>query len=153
MIVSNTLNMSLHSKAEVKAEDTDILCLLVHHFGEQNNDMIMTTRNKSHVISGIANSLDSSQKNILLFIHSFSGSDTTSIYGFGKETILKKAAKVYEEVHLYLLLSVREPIDAIVDAGFIFNIFMVIRRGNCRPYDFNATQELSPLRNNRIHYS
>ena len=71
MVVSNALKTSVQSKAEVKAEDTDILWLLVHHFGEQNNEIIMTTRNKFHAITEIANFLDSSQKDILLFIHNF----------------------------------------------------------------------------------
>ena len=110
---------------------------MVHHFGEQNNEIIITTRNKYHAISKIANSLDSSQKEILLFIHSFSGCDTTSsIYGFGKEAILKRAAKIYEEGYLSLLLSVREPIDAIVDAGII--LFQHIYG--------NRTEELETLR-------
>ena len=61
----------------------------------------MTTRNKSHAISEIANSLDSDQMDKLPFIHSFSGCDTTSsIHSFGKEIILKKAARVYEEGYL-----------------------------------------------------
>ena len=65
----------------------------------------MTTRNKFHAISNIAISLDSSQTDPLLFLHSYSGCGTTSsINGFGKETILKKAAKVNEEGHLYSII-------------------------------------------------
>ena len=88
MIVSKALNLSLQSEVEIKAEDTDILCLLIHH----DNDIVMTTRSDSHSIGNIVNALDPTQKELLLFIHSFSGSDTVrSIYGFGKEAILKKS--------------------------------------------------------------
>ena len=61
----------------------------------------MTTRNGSHSVSEIVNALDANIKHILLLIHNFSGCDTvSSIYGFGKVTILKKAVSFHEEGHL-----------------------------------------------------
>jgi len=101
MVANKTLNLSLNEDVEVKAEDTDILCLLVHHFTENHNEIVMTTRNGSHSISKIVNALDANIKRILLFVHSFSGCDTVSSkHGFGKVKILKKAVSFHEEGHL-----------------------------------------------------
>ena len=96
MIVSKALKLSLQSEVEIKAEDTDILCLLIHHYSPtHNNDIVMTTRSDSHSIGNIVNALDPTQKELLLFIHSFSGCGTvSSIYGFGKEAILKKSCSI-----------------------------------------------------------
>ena len=78
MVASKALNLSFTEDVEVKAEDTDILCLLIHHFTENHNEIVMTTRNGSHSISKIVNALDANIKHILLFVHSFSGCDTVS---------------------------------------------------------------------------
>ena len=79
MVASKALNLSFTEDVEVKAEDTDILCLLIHHFTENHlNEIVMTTRNGSHSISKIVNALDANIKRILLFVHSFSGCDTVS---------------------------------------------------------------------------
>ena len=101
MVASKALNLSFTEDVEVKAEDTDILCLLIHHFTENHNEIVMTTRNGSHSISKIVNALDANIKRILLFVHSFSGCDTvSSIHGFGKVKILKKVVSFHEEGHL-----------------------------------------------------
>ena len=39
MVASKALNLSLNKDVEVKAEDTDILCLLIHHFRENHKKM------------------------------------------------------------------------------------------------------------------
>ena len=58
-IVSRTLNLALNNDVELKAEDTDILCLLIHHFNaEHQNNIIFTTKTGSFSIRGIVNSLD-----------------------------------------------------------------------------------------------
>ena len=66
MVASKALNLSFNEDVEVKAEDTDILCLLIHHFTENHNGIVMTTRNGSHSISKIVNALDANIKRILL---------------------------------------------------------------------------------------
>lgn len=114
MVLAKALNQSLLGKVEVKAEDTDILCLLVHHVwcidvSKQNHEIIMNTSSSSDWIAEIAHALDHTLKEMLLFIHSFSGCDTVgSMFGFGKEVLLKKAAAINDEVDLSPLLSVRE---------------------------------------------
>ena len=78
----------------------------------------MTTRNGSHSISKIVNALDANIKRILLFVHSFSGCDTvSSIHGFGKVKILKKAVSFHEKGHLASLLSVRVSTNEVIEAG------------------------------------
>ena len=78
----------------------------------------MTTRHGSQLVSKIVNALDANVKLIQLFIHSFSGSDTvSSINGFGKVTILKKAVSFHEEGHLASLHSVRVSTNEVIAAG------------------------------------
>ena len=36
MVASKALNLSRNEYFEIKAEDTDILCLLIHHFSENH---------------------------------------------------------------------------------------------------------------------
>ena len=119
MVASKALNLSLNEDVEVKAEDTDILCLLIHHFSENLKEIVMTTKNGLHSVSKIVNyALDAKLKRILLLIHSFSGCDTvSSIHGFGKETILKKAVSFHEEGHLASLISARVSTNEVIAAG------------------------------------
>ena len=78
----------------------------------------MTTRNGSHLVSKIVNALDANIKRILMLIHSFSGCDTvSSIHGFGKVTILKKAVSFHDEGHLASLLSMRVSTNEVITAG------------------------------------
>ena len=67
MVANKVSNLSLYGQVE-KEEDTDILCLLIHHYTENHNEIVMTTRNGSHSISKIVNALDANIKRILLFI-------------------------------------------------------------------------------------
>ena len=39
MVASKALNLSLNKDVEVKAEYTDILCLLIHHFCENHKSL------------------------------------------------------------------------------------------------------------------
>ena len=39
MVASKALNLSLNEYVEVKAEDTDILYLLIHHFSENHKKL------------------------------------------------------------------------------------------------------------------
>ena len=101
----------------------------------------MTTRNGSHSVSKIVNALDANIKRILLPIHSFSDCDTvSSIHGFGKVTILKKAVSFHEEGHLASLLCVRVSTNEVIAAGLF--CFMEIKpRHFMKLSDFLATVE------------
>ena len=39
MVAIKALNLSLNEDVEVKAEDTDILCILIHHFSENHKKL------------------------------------------------------------------------------------------------------------------
>ena len=67
MVANKALNISLVivSNVDVKAEDTDMLCLLVHHFNpERHNNIIIATKWGTFSIHEIVNQWD--EKAILL---------------------------------------------------------------------------------------
>ena len=100
----------------------------------------MTTRNGSHSVSKIVNTLDTNIKRILLLIHIFSGCDTvSSIHGFGKVTILKKAVSFHEEGHLASLLFVRVSPNEVIAADLF--CLMEIKPMHLKLSHFSATVE------------
>ncbi len=75
----------------MKVEDTDVICLLVHHCQTTNGSLYVTPKDGSYDIKQIRENLPPIQLEHLLLCHSFSGCDTvSSIYGFGKVNFLKK---------------------------------------------------------------
>ena len=67
MVANKALNIPLVivSNVDVKAEDTDMLCLLVHHFNpERHNNIIIATKWSSFSIHEIVSQRD--EKVILL---------------------------------------------------------------------------------------
>ena len=70
---------------EVRAEDNDILIMLIHHLSSNHRPVLLTTSKGRYNISEIAESLTELQKLYLLLIHAFTGCDTvSSIFGFSK---------------------------------------------------------------------
>ena len=54
MIVTTALNIAFQKDVEIKAEDTDILCLLVHHYrADHHHEMYLTTGKGTYPIKGI----------------------------------------------------------------------------------------------------
>ena len=85
----------------ILADDTDILCLLLHHiyFNSRNSKVYLKSMKTSkdtdsrvcYYIPDVIKALDNSVIEYILFAHAFCGSDTTSvIYNFGKTSILSK---------------------------------------------------------------
>ena len=89
-IVSTALNEAKESSVEVRAEDTDVLVMLVHH--RANNPVFLTTaKDTSYDVRKIREALLERYRKYLIFLHSFSGCDTVSaISGFSKPTLLSK---------------------------------------------------------------
>ena len=79
MLANKVVNLSLYGQVK-KEEDTVILCLLIHHYTENHNEIVMTTRNGSHFISKIVNALDANIKHILLFIIIFQVVTRSAVY-------------------------------------------------------------------------
>lgn len=86
------------------SDDTDVLCLLLHHEDIANNPKPIFLKNmtcrkenesrQSYKIQDIVNQADPIHTKYSLFEHGFTGSDTTStIYNFGKVQILQKLKK------------------------------------------------------------
>ena len=67
LIANKTLEMSFHGDVKLKAEDTDIVCLLVNHFdSEHHNDIYLTTKKGTYSVREITSHLDHKEKEILL---------------------------------------------------------------------------------------
>ena len=64
LIAREALNLAFVNKIEVRAEDTDVLCLLVHHFNpEHHKDIIFSTKSDSYYsIQTIAHHLSPIEK-------------------------------------------------------------------------------------------
>jgi len=82
----------------VVADDTDILVMLVHMWDETLGNIFLRHEAKKSIkkdleiinIKNVASNLPSYAKECLLFIHAWSGCDTTSaLFGQGKTTVLK----------------------------------------------------------------
>ena len=97
LIAKKTLEMSFHGDVELKAEDTDIVCLLVHHFNsDHHNDIYLTTKKGTYSIKEISSHLDHKEKEILLLIHSISGCDSVSgLFGFSSPLMSKVSWQHY----------------------------------------------------------
>ena len=96
-IVKTAVNRS--ESVTVYSDDTDVLCLLIHHFDPSLNKEIflcnMTKRTNQarecFSIRSLIEDMDVNNLRYLLFAHAFTGCDTTSaIHRFGKLSIFKK---------------------------------------------------------------
>ena len=94
----------------VLADDTDILCLLLHHIYHSNNkneiylkNMTIQSNKDERVSYNINDIIRSTKKEYLqhlLFCHAFTGCDTISqIDNFGKKSIFSKL-KMSKDLHL-----------------------------------------------------
>ena len=97
-IVSNAIDFaSLGHKVTVVADDTDIFVLLLYFWNSEMEGIVLKHEKrgihglgKLIDIAQIARDLDNTIRDNLLFIHAFTGCDTTSaIHGKGKQSIFK----------------------------------------------------------------
>ena len=86
------LEHSLKRTVEVRAEDADILIMLIHHYHPDKHHLItVTTSNGNYCVKEISLSLANKQRKYLLFCHSFTGYDTVPfLYGISKEALFKR---------------------------------------------------------------
>ena len=85
-IVSNAIDFaSFGHKVTVVADDTDILILLLYFWNSKMEEIVLKHENRGPhgleklvYIDQIATHLDNAIRNNLLFIHAFTGCDTTS---------------------------------------------------------------------------
>ena len=117
LIVKTAIRHGQIKDVEVRAEDTDVLCLLIHHCLTAKNKVFITTSDGAHSINKIRENLTDTELKHLLISHSFSGCDTvSSIYGFGKVKVFKIFSRN----------------DAPEDAFEIFNDLQACKENICR---------------------
>ena len=99
-IIKTALNV-VDEPVTILADDTDILCLLLHHvyFHDDCKNIFLKTMRTlrdtdervSYSINDVIEACDTIHVQFILFAHAFSGCDTTSIiHKFGKTSILSK---------------------------------------------------------------
>ena len=99
-IVQAAVRASQLQSTTLIGEDTDLLILLLHHFAEGGNrDLYFRsdkTQDQSRVyhINRLKSLLGSQASTMMLFVHDFTGCDTTSrIFGVGKKSLFQKVMK------------------------------------------------------------
>jgi hypothetical protein len=98
-IVKTALGIAIENPVTIMADDTDILVLILHHFKNEMRDIYFysaaTRRSKEgpkiFSIRTLTSHLDSKILKNILFVHAWSGCDTTSAtFGQGKNSIIKR---------------------------------------------------------------
>ena len=86
--VRTTLDLSIHGPVKVRADDTDILVLLIHHCKDYQNSIYLATGSGTYLVQDIRKKLSERQKSDLVYLYSFTGCDTvSSVYGHGKVSL------------------------------------------------------------------
>lgn len=103
---------------QVRAEDADVLIMLVHHCSSTNHPLFLTTSKGSYDVRRIRECLSERQRRYLLFCHAFTGCDTVSaIGGHGKTTLFNRLCTGDIDEHMDVFLDVRATKDAVIQAG------------------------------------
>ncbi|KAI4802447.1 hypothetical protein KUCAC02_020283, partial [Chaenocephalus aceratus] len=109
-IVREALAPATDDSVEVRAEDADVLVMLVHHIPSTNHPLFFTTSKGSYDVRRIC---------YLLFCHAFTGCDTVSaIAGHGKTTLFDRICAGDIDEHMDIFLDTQATKDAAA-AGLI----------------------------------
>ena len=121
LVVREAMKAALTQAVDVKADDTDILCMLVTHIHAVSKDIIVHTKGGAFNVKHIRDNMPNNELRMLLLSHAFSGCDTTSgILGHGKVRVLKKmAAQTAPKDALETLLDLRSNRESIGRAGIV----------------------------------
>lgn len=152
MIVNKVISFARNSQSmTVVAEDTDIFVMLLHHWGDGMAQVYLRREGrkgkqeavKLYNIQEACEHITPAQKKYTLFIHAWSGCDTTSAcYGQGKVQFFKTLSKSLEVQNLAQIISSRTSTESeIGDAGV---------RLFCFVFDGDVNQDLSYLRYIRL---
>ncbi len=102
----------------MRAEDADVLIMLIHHSSSTNHPLFLTTSKGSYDVRRIQESLSERQRCYLLFCHAFTGCDTVSaIAGHGKTTLFDRFCAGDIDEHMDIFLDVRATKDAVIRSG------------------------------------
>ena len=112
LIVTKALSYAAQGKeVNVVVDDTDILVLLMYHWTESMADVYFSSeaKKKKSQVWKVRDLVFKAEKLItsnLLFVHAWSGCDTTSAtYGHGKASLLKKVKESEEVRQISLTMS------------------------------------------------
>ena len=115
LFASTALQMaSSDSRTTVVADDADVLVILLYHWNDTMSDVLFRSEAKKdsknvvpvYSINDILTSLGHSLQSLILFIHAWSGCDTTSsTYGHGKASTLKRFKKSKPLQQTYLIFG------------------------------------------------
>src|SRR6218665_2528343 len=129
LIVRQALAATAIGSVEVRAEDADVLIMLVHHQSSTSHPIFFTTSKGSYDVTKIKEALPERKRRYLLFCHAFSGCDTVSaIAGHGKTTLFNKLCAGDIDQHMNIFLDTDSNKDAVISAGVA--IFQYIYRAH-----------------------
>ena len=119
-ITKAAVNSAQEHSTTLIGEDTDLLILLVHFADANGKPLYFKSDNQSrgipkvYYINNLKSIFGSELCTQLLFLHAFTGSDSTlRIYGVGKKSVFQKLVKVivsFIPVQLHSLLQARTPL-------------------------------------------
>jgi len=110
---------------QVRAEDADVLIMLLHHNSPTNHPLFFTTSKGSYDVRSIQESLSERQRRYLLFCHAFTGCDTVSaIAGHGKTTLFDRLCTGDIDKDMDIFLNVQASRDVVIRSGI--SIFQYI---------------------------
>ncbi|KAK1884623.1 Chromosome-associated kinesin KIF4 [Dissostichus eleginoides] len=117
-IVREALATATDDSVEVRAEDADVLVMLVHHIPSTNHPLFFTTSKGSYDVRRIREALSERERCYLLFCHAFTGCDTVSaIAGHGKTTLFDRFCAGDIDEHVDIFLDTQATKDAVIQAG------------------------------------
>jgi len=124
-IVQAAIAASENHTTTLVGEDTDLLILLLYHMDSRKKTIYFRSDKRSkdqrvYNINTLKECLGQQLCSQLLFIHAFTGCDTTSrIFGMGKRTLFQKATKGDKELESLALAFTKpgQSVDAIEEYG------------------------------------
>ena len=103
---------------QVRAEDADVLIMLIHHSSSTNHPLFLTTSKGSYYVRRIRESLCERQRRYLLFCHAFTVCDTVSaIGGHWKTTLFDRFCAGDIDEHMDIFLDVQATKDVVIRGG------------------------------------
>lgn len=148
LIVEKTIESAQKQNSALIGDDTDLLILLLHHAKEVPFNIYFVPQHKSKKakVWDIKKSLQEIPKDLtkhILFLHSFTGCDSTSrIHNLGKATAVKKMSKPEIKIVAETFLKYNASHEEIANAGeTAFLLF----------YNSKNAKNLNELRVERFH--
>lgn len=117
---------------QVRAEDADVLIMLVHHSSSIHHPVFFTTSKGSYDVKEIREALPERQLRYLIFCHAFTGCDTvSSIAGHGKTKLFNKLCSGEIDEFIDIFQDIHADKQAVLQAGIV--IFQYIYNAPCTP--------------------